>query len=245
MAARRDVAVGGDDSCADFSAFHTTIDVTPELAASPTSRCVVAIEPEAGAPAAAAADEITRQIARGWVGFRTVSFAGDAGASDCRSKDFAALIDITADERELGVSLSDCAGWPVDQWYVPRTANVRADALAALLRVRTWTLEHPGAAAYLFGSGIALDPQQRFSPYFYTLFKTSDGQMRAYVRPGGYAYRAGLRTNDIVEKLDGKYWWEYGTFQTQARAYDGKPHAFVIERGTAESTIDLATVANP
>jgi hypothetical protein len=69
--------------------------------------------------------------------------------------------------------------------------------------------------------------------------------MRAYVRPGGPAYVAGLRTNDIVEKLDGKFWWEYGTFQTQARAYDGKPHAFLVLRGKVERAIALGAPVVP
>ena len=66
--------------------------------------------------------------------------------------------------------------------------------------------------------------------YFYTLFKTDDGYMRAYVRPGGPAYAAGLRTDDVVDKVDGRFWWEYGTYQTQLRAYDGKPHTFDVTR---------------
>jgi hypothetical protein len=52
------------------------------------------------------------------------------------------------------------------------------------------------------------------------------------VRPGGPAYAAGLRTGDVVDKLDGRFWWEYGTYQTQLRAYDGKPHDFDVQRGT-------------
>ena len=55
--------------------------------------------------------------------------------------------------------------------------------------------------------------------------------MRALVRPGGPAYAAGLRTGDVIDKLDGKFWWEYGTYQTELRAYDGLPHAFDVERG--------------
>jgi S1-C subfamily serine protease len=69
--------------------------------------------------------------------------------------------------------------------------------------------------------------------------------MRAFVRPGGPAYVAGLRTNDIVEKLDGKFWWEYGTFQTQSRAYDGKSHAFVIVRPEGEKTVVLGAPYTP
>ena len=58
-----------------------------------------------------------------------------------------------------------------------------------------------------------------------------------YVRAGGPAFAAGLRSGDVVNKLDGKFWWEYGTYQTQQRAYDGKPHAFEIERG--DKILDL------
>ena len=75
--------------------------------------------------------------------------------------------------------------------------------------------------------------------YFYTLFKTNDGQMRAFVRPGGPAYVSGLRTDDVIVKLDGKFWWEYGTFQTQRRAYDGQPHVFEVTRGKQTLTIAL------
>jgi predicted metalloprotease with PDZ domain len=91
--------------------------------------------------------------------------------------------------------------------------------------------ERPGPAEALFDRGLAFDERGAPPTYFYTLFKTNDGQMRAFVRPGGPAWVAGLRTNDIVVKLDGKFWWEYGTFQTQRRAYDGLPHTFVVTTG--------------
>jgi S1-C subfamily serine protease len=90
--------------------------------------------------------------------------------------------------------------------------------------------DHPEIAANLFGRGLAYDPATG-PTYFYTLFKPSDGYMRALVRPGGPAYTAGLRTGDVIDKLDGRYWWEYGTYQTELRAYDGKPHTYDIERG--------------
>ena len=41
--------------------------------------------------------------------------------------------------------------------------------------------------------------------YYYALYKTVDGNMRAYVRAGGPAYAAGMLTNDIIDKLDA---WE-------------------------------------
>jgi len=147
---------------------------------------------------------------------------------------------------DTGLELRDCAGWPVDQWHDvsddPRPASSAAPyqrrALAVLFRLRTWMVERPELARALFETGLAYTRAEK-PTYFYTLFKTIDGQMRAYVRPGGPAYSAGLRTNDIVEKLDGKFWWEYGTYQTQARAYDGKPHAFEITRGKEKHTIVL------
>ena len=58
--------------------------------------------------------------------------------------------------------------------------------------------------------------------------------MRAYVRAGGPAYAAGVRSGEIVEKIDGLAWWQYGTFRTQQMAYDGKPHA-----------LELLVAANP
>lgn len=186
----------------------------------------------------AAIGQIDAAIGRGWTGYRIADASGDPAASDCAHKSYVAALHVVLDADEVGVDLADCAGWPVDEWYAPRTGDVREDALAVLLQLRTWMVEHPELARSLFGEGLAYE--SRDGPtYFYSLFKTVDGEMRAYVRPGGPAYVAGLRTNDIVEKLDGKYWWEYGTFQTQARAYDGLPHTFDIIRGTANLTITL------
>jgi hypothetical protein len=215
------------------------------LFAPPSAADAIALAPAGDDASRAAARELQRQIGEGWGGYRAIFYAGDPGASDCAAKPFAAVLGVSAGPRELGLTLADCAGWPVDEWYVPRTGDVRADALAALFRVRTWMLERPAIADELFSRGLAYDATNGAPTYFYSLFKTSDGQMRAFVRPGGPAYVAGLRTNDIVEKLDGKYWWEYGTFQTQARAYDGKPHTFVVLRGRVESTIALGAPFAP
>jgi len=186
----------------------------------------------------AAVRQLQATIERGWKGFRTVEASGDPAASDCAHKPYVAALHVVIDADEVGLELADCAGWPVDQWYVARTGDVRQDALAVLFQVRTWMVDRPDLARGLFSDGLAYQPRDG-STYFYSLFKTVDGEMRAYVRPGGPAYAAGLRTNDIVEKLDGKYWWEYGTFQTQARAYDGLPHIFDVIRGPANLTITL------
>jgi hypothetical protein len=201
----------------------------------------VAVVPgDASGDSLLAAGEVRRRIEKDTE--LQVADAGDASRamfSDCRAKPFDALVRVSAGERELGLTLSDCADWPVEQWYVPRGPDVRADALAAFVRMQTWRVDHPWLAYDLFANGLAFEMGDQPKTYFYSLFKTSDGQMRLYVRPGGAAYAAGLRTNDVVSKVDGKFWWEYGTFQTQARAYDGRPHAFVVKRGERDVEIDL------
>ncbi len=203
---------------------------TPGLFAPPAAHRTLAIV-AADDGARAARDEIAHQIGRGWNGFATVESTEDPGASDCSAKAYVAVARVAVTDSDVGLELADCAGWPVGQWYVPRGADVRASALAVLFRMRTWTFEAPALATSLFDRGLAYDVARGRPTYFYSLFKTTDGQMRAFVRPGGPAYAAGLRTNDIVVKLDGKFWWEYGTFQTQSRAYDGKPHVFGITKG--------------
>jgi hypothetical protein len=145
---------------------------------------------------------------------------------------------------DVGLQLLDCAGWPVDEWYARAPdsgADVRRAAFGLLVRLRTWMLERPTRATALFERGLAYDPARDGPTYFYSLFKTIDGEMRAFVRPGGPAYRSGMRTNDIVEKLDGRDWWEYGTYPTQSRAYDGQPHVFVLRRGAHEFEVRLGT----
>jgi predicted metalloprotease with PDZ domain len=146
----------------------------------------------------------------------------------------------------VDLELFDCAGWLVDQWHeqdwvmgsVPSEEQLVSLSLAALARVQAWMRDEPVAAESLMTRGLAYDPRKG-PTYWYTLFKTTDGQMRAYVRPGGPAYAAGMRTNDIVVRLDGKFWWEYGTFQTQGRAYDGLPHTFEVMREGKKLDVQL------
>ncbi|MGB8520037.1 MAG: hypothetical protein WCD38_07705, partial [Candidatus Tumulicola sp.] len=146
---------------------------------------------------------------------------------------------------DVGLRLEDCGGWVVDEWHdhrafaqAPTESDARALALEGVARLRAWATAQPVRSANLFASGVAAAPRDP-PTYFYALFKTVDGRMRAYVRAGGPAYAAGLRTGDVVDKLDGKYWWEYGTYQTQQRAYDGKPHSFEIERGGKTLDVQL------
>jgi hypothetical protein len=196
----------------------------------------VAVLDDGTGTARTAAREIAAEIGRGWSGYRVVTAPGDPSASDCRAKPYAAALRVTStplgrDGRDIGLELTDCAGWSVDQWHA-QDADARRAALDVLFRVQIWSREHPALAAEVFERGLAYDPAQPQPTYFYVLFKPSDGYMRALVRPGGPAWTAGLRTGDVIDKLDGKFWWEYGTYQTQLRAYDGKPHTFDVQRGT-------------
>jgi len=213
--------------------------VSPGLFASGVAD-TVAVQPVDGAGSDEAADEIRKTLARGW-NFSLAAAGADPSATDCSHKRFVAIVRVAATPSDVTLALSDCADWPVDQWSVPRTGDVRSDALAALFRLRTWMLEKRELARQLFERGLAFRPGYERPTYFYSLFKTSDGQMRVYARAGGPAYDSGLRTNDIVQMLDGKAWWEYGTFQTQSRAYDGMPHRFVVTRGKLEIEATLGT----
>jgi hypothetical protein len=204
------------------------------LYAPASSAKAVAVLDDGTPDGARAAREVAEALARGWQGYRVVTATGDPASADCRVKPYAAAMRLTvtplgADGRDVGLELLDCAGWSVDQWHAQ--GEIRAAALDALFRVRVWMREHPALAAEVFERGLAFDPSVPKPTYFYVLFKPADGYMRTLVRPGGPAYAAGLRTGDVVDKLDGKFWWEYGTYQTQLRAYDGKPHTFDVERG--------------
>ncbi|GAC1542600.1 MAG: hypothetical protein NVS2B17_21330 [Candidatus Velthaea sp.] len=201
------------------------------LTAPPAAARTVAVV--AGPGAEIAADEIVRAIERGWPGYHAFVTREDPGARDCARKTYAAALRVSLSAGapvDVGAELLDCGGWSVDQWHA-QGADVRKLALDVLFRARVWSREHPLLAQNVFERGLAYDPQHDGPTYFYTLFKPADGYMRAFVRPGGPAYTAGLRTGDVIDKLDGRFWWEYGTYQTQLRAYDGKPHSFEVQRG--------------
>ncbi len=217
------------------AAASTAASVPQGLFAPPAAARTVAVLDDGSLDARAAAHEIAAEVGRGWSGYRVVAASADPAAADCRAKPYAAALRVSAtslgrDDRDVGVELVDCAGWSVDQWHA-QGADVRRAALDVLFRVRVWSREHAALAGEVFERGLAFDPADPQPTYFYVLFKPADGYMRALVRPGGPAWTAGLRTGDVIDKLDGKFWWEYGTYQTQLRAYDGKPHAFDVERG--------------
>ncbi len=173
-------------------------------------------------------------------------------ASDCSSKSYAAYITATSSsfaliegvDLDIGVRLFDCGGWIVDEWHdhavyaQPTDADAQALGRMGAARLLGWAAMHALRWQNLLKVGLAYAPGDPPS-YYYALYKTADGNMRAYVRAGGPAYDAGLRTNDVIETLDGLEWWQYGTFQTQARAYDGKPHTFEVLRGGQTLDVQL------
>jgi hypothetical protein len=190
----------------------------------------------AGSPASsAAAAEVTAAIGRGWKPLRALPEPAVDTQHDCSALPYASIMRVSvttgAATQDIGLELFDCAGWSVDQWHA-QGSDVRVAALGDLDRVRVWMHVHPELAENVLGRGIAFDPSAARPTYFFTLYKTNDGIMRALVRTGGPAWMAGLRTGDVVDKVDGKFWWEYGTYQTQLRAYDGRPHTFEVTRGT-------------
>jgi hypothetical protein len=210
----------------------------------------IAVAADASTPLSRAAlqQAIADLRAAGWTASETHD---DPNARDCAEKSYAAYVLVTTStfdliegrDLDIGVRLEDCGGWIVDEWHDhqirPHGAGdvdaARALATQGVARLRAWASSDPRATE-LFARGVPL-PAGAVIPPFYTIFKTVDGNMRLYVRAGGAAYDAGLRTGDVLEKIDGRFWWEYGTYQTELRAYDGKPHDLQVERGA--STVNL------
>lgn len=223
----------------------------PGLLAPVQARDRIAVGTDGSALARASAAAVVDALhGAKWDAF-TVS--GDPNSSDCLQKPYAAYLDVMTSQftliegtdLDVGLRLEDCGGWIVDEWHdhrilpqAPASDDAAALAREGVGRMRDWIAANPARGAALLRDGIAWVPGDA-PTYFYTLFKTVDGNMRLYVRGGGPAYAAGLRSGDVVNKIDGKWWWEYGTYQAQQRAYDGKPHDFEIVRNGITQNVAL------
>jgi hypothetical protein len=205
-----------------------------------------------GTPDAQAAVAPIVDALRSEPGVQVFSQQDDPNSSVCSGKRYAMYVNATSTrftlvegtDIDVGVQLFDCGGWEVTEWHdhavfaQPAPSDIAQLARQGVSRLLQWSHDNPQRWQNLEKRGLAYaagDPPS----YYYALYKTVDGNMRAYVRAGGPAYAAGMRTNDIVDKLDGLEWWMYGTYQTQARAYDGKPHSFQLERDGATIGVQL------
>ncbi|MBV8116600.1 MAG: hypothetical protein JOZ01_01410, partial [Candidatus Eremiobacteraeota bacterium] len=207
-----------------------------------SARDRVGVGDDASPLARAAAAAVIEALAGG--NLQAFASGSDPDGADCARKPYAAYVYVTSSaftlvegtDVDIGVRLEDCGGWIVGEWHdhatvahAPVAADARELAFQGIARMRDWARSDATRSASLFQRGAAIAPGDR-PTYFYAMFKTVDGNMRAYVRGGGPAYAAGLRSGDVIDKIDGTFWWEYGTYQAQQRAYDGKPHTFELER---------------
>ncbi|MGC8485635.1 MAG: hypothetical protein ACP5O6_08400 [Candidatus Baltobacteraceae bacterium] len=186
-------------------------------------------------------------------GFSVVRRHATPDLRDCAKKTYAAYLYVRRQRftllegtnLDIGLRLEDCGGWIVREWHdhaVRRrldTALVRRLAQQGVQRLLAWRARHPVRAHVLFVHGLSL-PQNLRPTYYFALFKTVDGYMRVYVRAGGPAWAAGMRSGEIVDKIDGRWWWDYGTFQSEARSYDGKAHSFQVRVGAIARQIRLS-----
>jgi hypothetical protein len=225
----------------------------PGMEAPPSAAGRIAVGADGTPLGRAAADAVVAMLSAGPL--RAFRLDADPNQSDCSRKPYAAFVHVVTSEfaltegtdLDVGIVLEDCGGWIVNEWHDhqvvarPDAAVARTLAQQGVIRWEEWAAATPVVSHDLYTLGVAMSPADRPS-YFYSLFKSDDGNMRAYVRAGGPAYAAGMRTGDVVEKLDGLDWWEYGTFQTQQRAYDGKPHSFELVRDGKTIDVDLASV---
>ncbi len=222
------------------------------LYAPASARDRIAVDDDGTPLGNAAADAVAASLRNG--AWQTIRLHDDPNASDCARKRYAAYVYvetstfslIEGDDLDVGLRLEDCGGWIVAEWHdheiVPPSSDggaARELALRGVARLRAWTLAEPVRSANLFGVGVAARPGDK-PTYFYSFFRTPDGNLRAYVRAGGPAYVAGLRSGDVIEAIDGEAWWRLGTYLAERRPYDGKPHAFEVLRGGRSVEITLS-----
>jgi hypothetical protein len=222
----------------------------PALYAPAESANRIAVDDDGTPLGKAAGDAVAAALTTGpW---QLLRLHDDPDATDCSAKRYAAYVYVKTatfalvegTDFDVGLRLEDCGGWIVSEWHdheifaAPTSDDARALALQGVGRLRAWTLSDPMRSANLFRTGVADRPGDK-PTYFYSFFKSDDGNLRAYVRAGGPAYVAGLRSGDIIETIDGLDWWQYGTYQSQRFAYDGKPHAFGIQRAGRSVEVTL------
>ena len=233
-------ALFGERIFASLGAVARAGELWPGLYAPAGARNRVAVDDDGTPLGRVAADAVAQALSGSLV--QTLRLRDDPNASDCSNKTYAAYVLVTTstfaltegDDLDIGLRLQDCGGWIVGEWHdhqvvspPPQPATARELALQGAARLQLWARNEPVRSRALFDRGVAAAPGDK-PTYFYALFKTPDGNMRAYVRAGGPAYAAGLRSGEIVEKIDGLDWWQYGTFRTQQMPYDGKPHALEL-----------------
>jgi hypothetical protein len=223
----------------------------PGMFAGPAAASRIAVGTDGSADAQSAVSAVAEAL-RSAPGTQVSVQQDDPNTSDCTAKRYAAYVNVTSTrftliegtDIDIGVQLFDCGGWEVTEWHdhavfaqpsAPDAAQLGQQGVGRMLG---WAASNPQRWNNLQQRGLAFAPGDPPS-YYYALYKTVDGNMRAYVRAGGPAYAAGMRTDDIVDKLDGLDWWMYGTYQTQARAYDGKPHSFQLERAGSTIAVQL------
>jgi hypothetical protein len=201
----------------------------------------IAIDDDGTALGRAAADAAGAALSGPW---QTMRLHENPNAGDCSAKRYAAYVYVTAstfslvegEDLDVGLRLQDCGGWIVSEWHdhrivtpPPTVSDASALAQEGAARLRGWAVVQPLRSAALFSNGVAA-ARGDAPTYFYAFFRTPDGNLRAYVRAGGPAYAAGLRSGDVIDTIDGQAWWLLGTYRSERLAYDGKPHAFEITR---------------
>ncbi|MBV9232839.1 MAG: hypothetical protein JO030_02245 [Candidatus Eremiobacteraeota bacterium] len=228
-------------------------ELTAGIYAPVAARDVVAVDDDSTKLGVVAADTVSSALYT--AGWRTIRLRDDPNARDCAEKKYAAyLVAQTSifhltqgDDLDVGLRLADCGGWIVGEWHdhevvAPpvRASDATALATAGVQRVLEWAKQHRVRSRNLLVLGVAVQPGDP-PTYFYAFFKTADGNLRAYVRTGGPAYAAGLRSGDVIETIDGVEWWRLGTYQSQQLAYDGRAHVFEIQRAGRESEVRLGS----
>lgn len=233
----------GKPSFASFYSIAAAAEALPGFYAPRSAQRRIDVD-DGGSPMdRAAADAVAAALTE--TPLQPIRLRDDPNATDCANKPYAAYLHVATttfallegSDVDVGLRLEDCGGWIVDEWHDhailgpgASASGTRELALQGVARLIDWSRTQPSRSQQLFSRGTAVLPSDP-PTYFYSLFRTPDGNMRLYVRAGGPAWVAGLRSGDVVVKIDGREWWRYGTYPSEALAYDGKPHAFTIQRG--------------